>query len=54
MYFSLLHGQGTSFAPFLRGAPTECRHGTTRLSPLSICSYTGRPILAMMRMFTTT
>ena len=38
MYFSLLQGQGTSLPPFPRGAPTECMHGTTRFSALSICS----------------
>jgi hypothetical protein len=38
----------------LSGAPTECMHGTTRFSPLSISAKTGRPILAMIRMLTTT
>ena len=36
MYFSLLHGHGTSFWPGASGAPTVCMHGTTRLSSLSI------------------
>src|SRR5207237_675016 len=31
MYFSLLHGHGTSLSPCVRGAPIECMHGTTRL-----------------------
>src|ERR1017187_4968716 len=53
MYFSLLQGHGTSLAPFASGAPRECMHGTTRLSPLSISARTGRPILAMIRMFAT-
>ncbi len=54
MYFSVLHGHGTSFAPFASGAPSECMQGTTRCSPLSISFRTGRPILAMIRMLTTT
>ncbi len=54
MYFSLLHGQGTSLAPLASGAPSECMHGTTRFSALSISLKTGRPILAMIRMLTTT
>ena len=54
MYFSLLHGHGTSFCPAASGAPTRCMHGTTRLSSLSISWNTGRPMRAMMRMFTTT
>ena len=54
MYFSLLHGHGTSFAPLASGAPTECMQGTTRFSAWSITAYTGRPILAMIRMLTTT
>ena len=28
MYLVSLQGQGTSFSPFCRGAPTECRHRT--------------------------
>ncbi len=31
MYFSLLHGQVTSFCPRASGAPTLCMQGTTRL-----------------------
>src|SRR5215469_2005737 len=54
MYFSSLHGQGTSFCPGSSGAPTVCKHGTTRFSSLSISAKTGAPIRAMMRMFTTT
>src|ERR1700682_804353 len=53
MYFSLLHGQGTSFCPAASGAPTECRQGTTRGIPVSMASKTGRPIRAMMRMLVT-
>ena len=41
MYFSLLHGHGTSFWPGASGAPTECMQGTTRLSSLSISAKTG-------------
>ena len=36
MYFSGLHGQGTSCWPGASGAPTLCMHGTTRFSSLSI------------------
>ena len=54
MYFSLLHGQGTSCWPGASGAPTVCMHGTTRFSSLSISAKTGRPMRAMMRMLTTT
>jgi hypothetical protein len=54
MYFSLLHGHGTSLSPGASGAPTVCMHGTTRFSPLSISAITGSPIRAMMRVFTTT
>ncbi len=53
MYFSSLHGHGTSCAPAASGAPTVCMHGTTRFSSLSISRKTGAPILAMIRMFTT-
>ena len=55
MYFwSRLHGQGTSGWPFFSGAPTECMQGTTRRSPRSMSSNTGRPMRVMMRMFATT
>src|SRR5580692_11837701 len=54
MYFSLLHGHGTSDWPGASGAPSECMHGTTRLKSLSISWNTGSPIRAMMRMLTTT
>ena len=54
MYFSLLHGHATSFSPRASGAPTECMHGTTRFTSLSISANTGKPIRAMMRMLTTT
>jgi hypothetical protein len=54
MYFSLLHGQGTSLSPFASGAPTECTQGTTRFSPLSISLNTGSPIRAMILMLATT
>src|SRR5580693_997736 len=53
MYFSSLQGQGTSFWPGARGAPTVCIQGTTRFSSLSISAKTGAPILAMIRIFTT-
>ena len=54
MYFSLLHGHGTSFWPGASGAPTECMHGTTRLKSSSIRLNTSLPIRAMIRMLTTT
>ena len=54
MYFSLLHGHGTSCCPGASGAPTLCMHGTTRLTFLSISRSTGRPMRAMIRMLTTT
>ena len=54
MYFSSLHGHGTSFCPAASGMPTECMQGTTRTAPLSISSSTGSPIRVMIRMFTTT
>ena len=54
MYFSLLHGHGTSFAPLASGAPNECTQGTTRFSPLSISLNTGSPIRAMILMLATT
>ena len=54
MYFSSLHGQGTSFCPGPSGMPTECMHGTTRAASLSISASTGSPIRVMMRMFATT
>src|SRR6185437_6174609 len=54
MYFVWLQGQGTSFSPRASGAPTECIQGTTRFSSLSISLNTGRPMRAMMRIFTTT
>src|SRR6186713_2318005 len=53
MYFSLLHGHGTSAWPLASGAPTECTHGTTRLKSLSISSNTFLPMRGMMRMLTT-
>ena len=40
-------------SPGASGAPTECRHGTTRLSSLSISAKTGAPTRAMMRILTT-
>src|SRR5271169_4286240 len=54
MYFSSLHGHGTSFSPGTSGAPTECMQGTTRFKSLSISANTGAPTRAMIRMFTTT
>jgi hypothetical protein len=54
MYFSSLQGQATSLAPGGSGRPTLCMQATTRLPPRSICSNTGRPILVMIRMLTTT
>ncbi len=53
MYFwSLLHGQATSFWPGARGAPTECMQGTKL--PFPSTSSTFFPILVMIFMFTTT
>ena len=43
MYFSLLHGHGTSSSPGASGAPTLCMHGTTRFTSLSISAKTGKP-----------
>src|SRR3984957_15424270 len=54
MYFSALHGHGTSRSPGPSGIPTLCMHGTTRFSSLSISLKTFSPMRAMMRMFTTT
>ena len=54
MYLSSLHGQGTSCWPGANGAPTLCMHGTTRRTSRSISSKTGSPVLAMIRMLTTT
>ena len=54
MYFlSGLQGQGTSFSPFSRGAPTEWTQGTKSPSGPS-CSMTLRPMRVMIRMFATT
>ena len=54
MYFSVLHGHGTSFSPFASGAPTLCMHGVTRFSSRSISLNTGIPMRVIMRMLTTT
>ena len=54
MYLSSLHGHGTSACPGPSGAPTLCMHGTTRRTSRSISWKTGRPVLAMIRMLTTT
>ena len=53
MYFVSLHGQGTSFWPGSSGAPTECRH-LTKSASSPIFARTSVPILAMIRMLTTT
>ena len=55
MYFFSIGAQGhaTSFWPFFRGAPTECRHGTNS-APFSIASRTFVPTRVMISMLTTT
>ncbi len=55
MYFlamSASQGQGTSFCPCARGAPTECMQGMKKPSPST--SSTAAPMRVMMRMLTTT
>ncbi len=53
MYLLLaLQGQGTSFCPPARGAPTLCRAGTK--SPSLRTSQTALPMRVMIRMFTAT
>ena len=42
MYFSSLHGQGTSAWPGASGMPTECMQGTTRFSSRSISLEDGQ------------
>ena len=53
MYFSSLHGQGTSSSPSASGAPTECRQGTNSPSSPST-SIAGCPIRVMIRIDTAT
>ncbi len=48
MYFSSLHGHGTSFWPASSGAPTECRQGTYFAS-VPIFASTSAPVRAMIR-----
>src|SRR3954454_16580899 len=53
MYFSSLHGHGTSFCPASSGAPTECRQGTY-LASVPILASTSAPVRAMIRIDATT
>src|SRR4051812_34558734 len=53
MYFSELHGHGTSFCPGASGTPTLCMQGTTRFWSRSISRNTGSPTLAIIRIFAT-
>src|SRR4051812_7809951 len=53
MYFSSLHGHGTSFCPGSSGAPTECRQGTY-LASVPILASTSAPVRAMIRIDATT
>ena len=54
MYFSLLQGQGTSFCPGSRGAPTLCMQGTTRCLVFIDLGEDRQPMRAMIRILTTT
>src|SRR3954468_8997404 len=53
MYFSSLHGHGTSFCPGSSGAPTECRQGTYSAS-VPILASTSAPVRHMIRIEATT
>src|SRR5659263_248518 len=53
MYFSLLHGHGTSCSPSASGLPTVCTAGTKKPSSPSRSSVPV-PIRVMIRMDTTT
>jgi hypothetical protein len=54
MYFTSLHGHGTSSCPGASGMPTECSAGTNQASVSSIFRSTSVPIRAMIRMLITT
>ena len=55
MYFTSLHGQGTSACPACSGAPTECRQATKSASPLAVIAASAeRPIRVMILILTTT
>src|SRR5678815_5655693 len=55
MYFTSLHGQGTSACPGWSGAPTECRQATKSASPSAvIAASTELPIRVMILILTTT
>src|SRR5512132_3155276 len=55
MYFTSLHGQGTSACPAWSGAPTECRQATKSASPYAVmAASTKRPTRVMILILTTT
>ena len=54
MYFSSLHGHGTSSTPSASGMPTECRQGTNSPSLAEHVERRGWPMRVMIRIDTAT